>query len=193
MKRNIPQNGSCTVCWFVVGWFCLFPSWRNNIPIKFFSFYCVGRCRNSCFHYYLFSIPYAHQSRQMSWMSCGHKICVCYFRFFNFVIYYNYEKFGICKGIQFWSDKCVFKSCCFFASNLSWTKQFANSCLYMWQTMFFEGFVGQLQIIKSIFCSIDLGRRKSGIQYAFLMVQAYVAWHWISYLKILRMRRKVWG
>ena len=134
-----------------------------KIPVKFNIFYCVRRCPNSCFHYYFLSIPYTYQSRQLSWMSCDHKICVCYFRLFNFVICYKYEKFGICKAVQFWSDKCIFKSCCIFADHLPWTKTFPKSSLYMWQTMSFKRFVYHLQIIESIFCLITLGRHKSPI------------------------------
>ena len=90
-----------------------FPSWRNNTPLEFFIFYCVGRCPNSCFHYYFFlSIRYTYQSRQLSWISCDLK-SVCYSRFFNFVIYYNYEKFGFYKAIQFWCEKCIIKTVAF--------------------------------------------------------------------------------
>ena len=126
-------------------------------------------------------------------MNCDHKICVCYFRFLSFVICYNYEKLVIYKALQYWSGKCVFKSFCFFANHLSSTIKVAKCCLCMWQTMSFESFVDQLQIIKSIFCSIDLGSRKSPILYPFPMVQAYVAWHWMSYLKGLLIRQKIWG
>ena len=59
--------------------------------------------------------------------------------------------------------------------------------------MSFESFIDQLQIIKSIFCSIDLGRRKSPVLYPFLMVQGYITWRWISYVKILLIRDKVSG
>ena len=111
------------------------------------------------FYQYLIPIPYTYEWRQLSWMSCDHKICVCYFRLFNFVICYNYEKFGFYKARQFWPKKCIIKSCCFFANHFSSTKMFPESCLYMWQTMSFESFVDQLQIIKSMFCSIFLIRK----------------------------------
>ena len=32
----------------------VFSSWRNNIPIKLWIFYCVRRCPNFCFHYCFF-------------------------------------------------------------------------------------------------------------------------------------------
>ena len=123
-------------------------------------------------------------------MSCDHKVCICYFRFLNFVICYTYKKLGIYKGIHFSSDKCITKSCCFFPNHLSSTRKFPESCL-TFDELSFESFVDQLQIIKSVFCSIDLGRCKSPILYPFPMVQAYVAWHWIFYVKILLIRQKV--
>ena len=97
--KAFAQKSSCTLCSFLLGLFCHFSSWRNNIPIKFSIFNGVRGCPNSCFHYYYFWIPYLYQSRQLSWMSGDHIFFVCYLMFFNFVIYCNYEKFGIYKAI----------------------------------------------------------------------------------------------
>ena len=114
-----------------------------------------------------FSIPCVYQSRQLSWMICDYKICASYLRFYNWIKCSNYEKFGINKVRYFWSDKYVFKSCCFLVIHLSRMQTFPKNCLYMWQVVSPESFGYQLQIIKSIFYSIFWGRRKSPILFSF--------------------------
>ena len=100
-KNISPKRVTCTLCSFVLGSFRHFWSWRNNIPIVFSIFNGVSRCPNSCFHYYYLLIPYFYQSRQLSWMSGDHKVCVCYLRFLNFVACYNLEKLVSIKLYNF--------------------------------------------------------------------------------------------
>ena len=119
---------------------------------------------------------------------------VCYFRLFNFVICYSYEKFVFYKARQFWCEKCIIKSCCFFANHLSSKKSFLK----------FVYTCDKLCPLKVLLINYKLssqcsgrsfysGRQKLPILYPFLMVEAYVAWCWISSLKIFLIRNKVSG
>ena len=109
----------------------------------------------------LFSVSYVNQSRQLFRMSCHHNVCVCYMRLFHWVIPYNEWHFDVYKTIKFWAPKWIYKSCSFLANHLCWMKTFPQNCLYIWQNMYSENFVCQLQILRSIFCSIFLRRCKS--------------------------------
>ena len=127
-------------------------------------------------------------------MSCDHKICVCYFRLFNFVICYNYEKFGFYKARQFWCENFIIKSCCFFANHFSSKESFVKFVYTCDKLCPLKVLLINYKLSSQWFgWSFYLGGRKSPILYPFLIVEAYVAWCWISSLKILLIRDKVSG
>ena len=83
--------------YFLLSSFCLFSSWRNNIPVRLCIFYCVKRCPNPSFHYYFFPMPYICQSRHVCRLSHNRQTSVCYLRFFQWVVSFNNQNFDINK------------------------------------------------------------------------------------------------
>ena len=73
-----------------------------------------------------------------------------------FYNYLNFENFDIQKILQFWSGKCISKTCCFNAKHLAWIKKVPIKSLYIWQSMILESFVYYLQILTTLFLSIFL-------------------------------------
>ena len=142
--------------YFLLSSFCLFSSWRNNVPVRLCIFCCVKRCPNASFHYYFFPMPYICQSRHVSRLSHNRQTSVCYFRFFQWVVSFNNQNFDINRTSWVYSDIHILKACWFLANHFAWTKEFPQNCLYMWQFICPKRILYQLLIVKSMFCSFFL-------------------------------------